>query len=330
VLTLGIGVNKNGPMRGPHSDYGDLIERWKVDLIRMRAKRFLFRKDEIPDLEQSIVMELMNVDYRPDAPGGASEATFVIAVIDRQLRNIKRYRAREKRRWDYEALSIEDGPNVWDEIKSLSVEQDDQGLRLDQAHAMRHVRPVEREICAALGQGQKQAAVARATGRSRAAVCEAVRTARRSLRLVTPYSIPPESMLSAVQGAALAGVEVEIVVPSSGDSWLGLWAGRSSYRNLIEAGVRIYEYREGMLHGKLAIVDDHWCTAGSANLDCRSFRLAFEVNCFIYDPEASRSLTTLFEAYRSKATPVTDPAQYDQRLGDRLRCGFTRLASPLL
>ena len=158
----------------------------------------------------------------------------------------------------------------------------------------------------------------------------AVRTARRSLRLVTPYFIPPESMLSAVQGAALAGVEVEIVVPSTGDSWLGVWAGRSSYRNLIEAGVRIYEYREGMLHGKIAIVDDHWCTAGSANLDCRSFRLAFEVNCFIYDPEASRTLTTLFEVYRSKATPVTDPAQYDRRLGDRLRCGFTRLAGPLL
>ena len=165
-------------MRGFRNDYGDLVESWKVDLIRTRAKRFFFREDEIPDLEQIIVMELLKVAYHPDVPGGASEATFVIAVIDHQFRNTKRYRAREKRRSDYEALSIEDGPNVWDEIKSLSVEQDDQGLRLDLAHAMRHVRPVEREICVALGQGQKQAAIARATGRSRAAVCEAVRRIR--------------------------------------------------------------------------------------------------------------------------------------------------------
>ncbi len=158
----------------------------------------------------------------------------------------------------------------------------------------------------------------------------AARTARRSLRLVTPYFVPPESMLAALGTAALAGVAVELVVPSVSDSRLTLWAGRATYRTLIEAGVRIYEYRGGMLHGKLAVVDDQWCTAGSANLDSRSFRLSFEVNCFIYDRAASRSLTTLFEVYRAKATPVTDPRQYDTRLIHRLLCGATRLASPIL
>jgi len=167
-------------------------------------------------------------------------------------------------------------------------------------------------------------------GAAELAYLMAMRTARRSLRLVTPYFVPPQSVLSALVSASLAGVEVEIIVPSVSDAWLTLWAGRASYRELIDAGVNIYEYQEGMLHGKLAIVDDHWCTAGSANLDCRSFRLSFEVNCFIYDPEASHSLTTLFEAYRSKATLVADPAQYDQKLADRLRCGLTRLAAPLL
>ena len=69
-----------GVVRGFRNDYGDLIERWKVDLIRERSRRFFFRQDEIPDIEQIVVMELLNADHRPDIPGGASETTFVIAV----------------------------------------------------------------------------------------------------------------------------------------------------------------------------------------------------------------------------------------------------------
>ena len=121
-----------------------------------------------------------------------------------------------------------------------------------------------------------------------------------------------------------------VVVPTTSDSKLTLWAGRSIYRELIEAGVRIHEYQGGMLHGKLAIVDDQWCTAGSANLDCRSFRLAFEVNCFLYDRKASRSLAALFDSYRAKSVQVTDAMQYDRKLGHRLVCGAARLTSPLL
>ncbi|HUT37173.1 MAG TPA: cardiolipin synthase [Planctomycetota bacterium] len=158
----------------------------------------------------------------------------------------------------------------------------------------------------------------------------AVRSARQSLRIVTPYFIPPESMQSAVICAALSGVKVEIVVPEVSDSWLTLWAGRSAYRELIEAGIRVYEYRGGMLHGKLMIVDDHWCTAGSANMDCRSFRLAFEVSCFVYSRHDIPQLLDLFEQYRVRSVPVEDPLAYETRLGDRLRCSFARLASPLL
>jgi cardiolipin synthase len=125
-------------------------------------------------------------------------------------------------------------------------------------------------------------------------------------------------------------VDVEIVVPEVSDSWLTLWAGRSAYRDLIEAGIRVYEYRGGMLHGKLMIVDDHWCAAGSANMDCRSFRLSFEVSCFVYTRHDIPQLVALFEQYRAKASPIEDPAAYEERLGDRLLCSLARLASPLL
>ena len=158
----------------------------------------------------------------------------------------------------------------------------------------------------------------------------AVRSARRSLRIVTPYFVPPESMLTALTTASLAGVDVEIVLPAVSNAKVALWAGRSSYRQLIEAGIRIHEFTDGMLHGKIAIVDDEWCTAGSANMDCRSFRLSFEVNCLLYDRQASHQLTALFERYRARARPVLDPMQYEHKRTDRLLCAVTRLASPLL
>jgi cardiolipin synthase len=158
----------------------------------------------------------------------------------------------------------------------------------------------------------------------------ACRNARQSLRVVTPYFVPPESMISALTVAALGGVEVEIVVPGVSDSWLSLWAGRSFYHELLESGARIYEYQQSVLHGKLLIVDDEWCTAGSANMDLRSFRINYEVNCMIYDPKASRQLVRLFEHYKAGAEEVTDCDRYEARLRHRLACSLTRLASPLL
>lgn len=158
----------------------------------------------------------------------------------------------------------------------------------------------------------------------------AVRAARTSLKIVTPYFVPPEAMVSALVCAALSGVNVEIVVPAVSDSALTLWAGRSTYRQLIEAGVRIYEYQDGMLHGKLMIVDDHWWTAGSANMDCRSFRLSFELTCFVYTREDIPQLMALFERYRARSVAIEDPRAYEARLRDRLLCSVARLASPLL
>ncbi|HPD15555.1 MAG TPA: cardiolipin synthase [Planctomycetota bacterium] len=158
----------------------------------------------------------------------------------------------------------------------------------------------------------------------------AIRGARQSLRIVTPYFVPPESMHSALVTAALSGVNVEIVVPVVSDSPPSLWAGRSTYRELIEAGVRIWEFQDGMLHGKLMIVDDHWCAAGSANMDCRSFRLSFEVSCFVYSRQDIPQLLSLFEQYRGRSRPIEDPLAYERRLRDRLRCSVARLASPLL
>jgi len=124
------------------------------------------------------VMELLGVAYRPDNAGGASEATFVTAVIDRQLKQIKRYRARERRRAGYEAQSLDGGSGASEEVASPSSGADGLALRLDVKEAILGLTPAEQAICLALSQGQSQAEIARATGRSKAAICNEVRKLR--------------------------------------------------------------------------------------------------------------------------------------------------------
>ncbi|MFA4974803.1 MAG: hypothetical protein WC683_19555 [bacterium] len=157
------------------NDYGDLIERWKVDLIRVRARRLYFRKDEIDDLEQIIVQELLKTNFKPGAEGGSSERTFVIAVIDRQLMKVKRDRRRDVRRANYESLSLED-KGVFTEKNFFSLSRTEtHEAKLDVKQALMDLSPAQRAICRALGEGRTQAEIARMTGRSKAAVCADVR-----------------------------------------------------------------------------------------------------------------------------------------------------------
>ncbi|HRR82446.1 MAG TPA: sigma-70 family RNA polymerase sigma factor [Planctomycetota bacterium] len=152
------------------NEYGDLIERWKVDLIRARARRFGFRPDDIPDLEQTIVLELLSAGYRPGLEGGAAERTFTIAVIDRQLKETLRSRRRDLRRVNHEARSLDADPAAAEEVPSPRPDSTLDGLSLDVQAAMVGLTPTERAICQALSEGQSQADIARERGCSRAAI----------------------------------------------------------------------------------------------------------------------------------------------------------------
>ncbi|MFW6115850.1 MAG: helix-turn-helix transcriptional regulator [Chloroflexota bacterium] len=151
------------------NDYGDLIASWKVELIGRRARRFGFRTDEIADLEQTIVLELLDAHYDSDLEGGAAERTFVIAVIDRQLKQILRRRKRYVRRVNHEAQSLDAAPPAH---FSTGFRPDYQQLRLDTQAALLGLTPTERAICQALSEGRSQADIARQRGCSRAAVCK--------------------------------------------------------------------------------------------------------------------------------------------------------------
>jgi cardiolipin synthase len=115
--------------------------------------------------------------------------------------------------------------------------------------------------------------------------------ARERLDIVTPYFVPDETLVDAIQYAALTGVEVRLVLPARSNHWYTTWAARSLYGPLLEAGVRIYERPGSFIHAKALLADGVYALFGSANLDYRSLHLNFELNLEI----AEREFVTQFE-----------------------------------
>jgi cardiolipin synthase A/B len=158
----------------------------------------------------------------------------------------------------------------------------------------------------------------------------AVTEAQHRILLTTPYFIPDESMIMALQTAALRDVDVKLLLPYRSDMSLVLHAGRSYYRELLRAGVRIFEYLPGILHAKTLVVDDFWATVGSANMDVRSFRLNFEVNAMVYGPAFNRHLADAFAKDLQTTREVT-LADLDKKSPSRKMAeGMARMLSPVL
>ena len=107
-----------------------------------------------------------------------------------------------------------------------------------------------------------------------------IASARKSIWIATPYFIPDDDILSALKVAALAGIDVRLLMPSKPDKRTVFYASRSYFPELLDAGVKIYEYEKGFLHSKIVIVDSDLASIGTANMDMRSFHLNFEVNAF--------------------------------------------------
>ncbi len=106
---------------------------------------------------------------------------------------------------------------------------------------------------------------------------DSFRRAQRSITLTTPYFVPDRHTQKNLQAAAQRGVDVRLLVPRKNDQRLVQWASRAAYAQLLDAGVRVYEYLPRMLHAKTAVVDGAWATVGTANLDYRSLFVNHEI-----------------------------------------------------
>ncbi len=130
-------------------------------------------------------------------------------------------------------------------------------------------------------------------------------SAREELVITTPYFVPDESMQAALCASARRGVATTIVFPARNDSRLVAAASRSNYAELLAAGVRIFEYGEGLLHAKTLTLDGEVTLIGSANMDRRSFDLNYENNILVYDPMLTRAVRERQKSYIASSKPVT-------------------------
>lgn len=118
--------------------------------------------------------------------------------------------------------------------------------------------------------------------------------AEHSIHLTNAYFIPDEQVLDALTEAARRGVDVKLVLPSTSDIILAIHAQRYNYSELLKAGVRIYEYRNAMLHAKTAVIDEVWSTVGSTNLDLWSLLSNDEANAVILNREFAAEMEKMF------------------------------------
>ena len=154
--------------------------------------------------------------------------------------------------------------------------------------------------------------------------------ARYSVRIVTPYFLPDPAVVSALNLAAMRGVQIDILLPARNNLPFVQWASRAMWWQVLEHGCRIWLTPPPFDHSKLMIVDGCWSLLGSANWDARSLRLNFEYNLECYDVELARRLGDLVEAKRQSARLVTLQEMDERPLPIRLRDGVARLWTPYL
>jgi cardiolipin synthase len=157
-----------------------------------------------------------------------------------------------------------------------------------------------------------------------------VHGARQQVVLTTPYFIPDEPLLQAMQTAVLRGVSVHLVVSDRADQFLVSQAQRSYYEELLEAGVQIHLYRENFLHAKHLSIDDAVALIGTSNLDIRSFSLNAEVMLMIYDSDLVAQLAVEQQRCFANARLLTLAAWGQRSFGNKLTQNLVRLLSPLL
>lgn len=158
----------------------------------------------------------------------------------------------------------------------------------------------------------------------------ALNEAEERVIVTTPYFIPDQATLVALELAARRGARVELVVPATSDSRFVTAASRAHYADLLDAGIRVHEHDGGFLHAKTMSVDHDLALIGSANFDRRSFRLNFELNLLLFDAGAVDGLVEIQERYLEESRRI-DPKEWASRswirqIGDDM----ARLVSPLL
>lgn len=157
----------------------------------------------------------------------------------------------------------------------------------------------------------------------------AINTARERLWIVSPYFVPDEQLMSALQLAALRGVDVRVLIPQNPDQVMVYLSGISYLQEAKEAGVKIYRYQPGFLHQKVILIDDETAAIGTANLDNRSMRLNFEITMLMFDQEFASEVEAMLEADFAKSELARVEDYTESSLPFRFLVRASRLMAPV-
>lgn len=157
-----------------------------------------------------------------------------------------------------------------------------------------------------------------------------LRAADRHVRIVTPYFLPDQALLTALNVVALSGVRLDIVLPETSNLRIVGWAMRAQLAQVMEYGARIWLSPAPFDHTKLMLVDDGWALFGSGNWDPRSLRLNFEFNVECYDPDLVSILDDIVAETIEDARPLSRDELDRRSLPIKLRDGAAWLFSPYL
>jgi cardiolipin synthase len=184
--------------------------------------------------------------------------------------------------------------------------------------------------------GAQQMALALPTGPAdRVETCtlfhlNAINNAQHRLWVATPYFVPDEQFVSALQLAALRGVDVRVLIPARIDSPLVQLASWSYLEELEKVGIRISHYTNGLMHQKVMLIDDVYSTISTANFDNRSFRLNFEITMALADPTFASEVHRMLEADFANSEPISTAMLKRKGFWFRFASRCARLLAPVL
>jgi cardiolipin synthase A/B len=147
-----------------------------------------------------------------------------------------------------------------------------------------------------------------------------IQAAHHCIWIQNAYWLPDKDFQTALAAAARRGVDVRIIVPGKQTDIKALrYAGRRTYRKLLDAGVRIYEFQPTMLHAKAMMVDNLWCSIGSINFTSRSMKSNAEANVALYDMGFTKQLRANMEADMARSKPITLQEWKERGLGPKIQ-----------
>lgn len=148
--------------------------------------------------------------------------------------------------------------------------------------------------------------------------------------IASPYFVPDDAVMKALQLAAARGVDVRILLPAKADNIIVQLASYSYILQCVSSGISLFRFSPGFLHQKVLLVDDHWSCVGTANMDNRSFRSNFEISAVMFSQSFTAEVAQLLENDFSRSAPISTHDYQKLSWSQKAGANIARLFAPIL